>query len=143
MAIENRDYTSVMIKKSTKQQLDALKGGKSISYSKVIENLIQQTGGTIIEDVITIPPAIAFTLKYWNKENNKTNILDITFGDLMNCDVGEVFMAESNPEGYDWVNSSAKVLAKDGADVILKVTEVNCKDGKFSSVKSVVHLQLF
>lgn len=141
MAIENNKYTSVMIKKTTKEQLDQLKIGKSISYSKVIENLIQQTGGTIIEDVITIPPAVAFTLKYWDKNNSKT--LDITFGDLMKCDVGEVFTAESNPEGYDWVNSSAKVLAKDGADVILRVTEVNCKDGKFSSVKSVVHLQLF
>ena len=68
--------------------------------------------------------------------------MDITFGDLMNCDVGEVFTAESNPEGYDWVNSSAKVLAKDGADVILKVTEVNCTDGKFSSVKRTFQIPL-
>ena len=144
MAIENNEYTSVMIKNETKQQLEMLKGGKNISYSKVIENLIQQTGGVIVEDVITIPSPVAFTLKYWNDDTNESDSLDVTFGDLLNVRPNDMFRVyDKHPVGYNWVNSSALVIGRTGNDVILKVVETACTDGKFSSVESVVHIQLF
>lgn len=141
MVIENDKFTSVMIKKSTKDKLDQCKQGKSISYSKVIENLLEQTGGVIVEDVITIEPAVALSLKYWDENTSK--VLDITFGDLANAKVNDMFKPVSVPEGANWVNSSAKVLATDGSDVILKVVETSCKGGKFSGIESVVHIKLF
>ena len=42
------DFTTIQITKDLKQKLDLIKGGKNIKYNDLIENLLQQLGGTYV-----------------------------------------------------------------------------------------------
>lgn len=132
-------YTSIMVTKEVKQKLDLSKGLNNLSYTKIIEKLLEQSGGAIVEDVVEIQrEQTAFTLKYFDEQgNNKIN--DVSYLDLKNAKRGDVFTVTDKPVGTGWVNSRAKVLVKDGCTVVLLVEEFTVRD----SVKSLVHVELF
>lgn len=132
-------YKSIQITENTKQKLDLCKGINNLSYNNIIENLLAQSGGTIVEDVITITREhTAFILKYFdNMENCKTR--DVTFKDLHDSKPGDVFKVIEEPIGDGWVNSKATVINKLGSMVILLVEEFNDD----TCIKSVVHVELF
>ena len=63
------EFTTIQITKDLKQKLDLMKGEKNIKYNDLIENLLQQAGGTYVDDVITITrDTTALSLKYWQTE---------------------------------------------------------------------------
>ena len=133
------EYTSIQIGKDIKQKLDLCKGINNNSYNTIIAKLLEQSGGVIVEDVVEIQrEQVAFTLKYFdNNDNNK--IRDITYLELANAKVGEVFTVIDYPVGEGWLNSKATVLVKDGYTVILLVEEFD----ENSCIKTVVHVELF
>lgn len=139
---ETNNYVSMSISRETKELLNKIRGDKNISYSKIIQNLIEQTGGVIVDDVLEIQrEKVAFTLKFWNETSNK--VRDVSFYDLRGVPVGTVFYVVDEPVGESWVNSSAKVLAKDGENVILLMTETSNQHGVLHTVETVVHVCLF
>lgn len=136
-----RRFTSIRVSHETKQKLDLCKGLNNYTYDRIIEKLLEQSGGAIVEDTIEIQrEQVAFSLKYWNEEISVTK--DITYSDLAKSSVGEVFKAVDVPEGDNWVNSSAEVLVKKSDDMVLLVQE-NSFNGTYSSIKSIVHIVLF
>lgn len=136
------DFTSLSVSKKTKEMLMKVKGDKNISYSKIIQNLIEESGGVIVEDVVTIQrEKVAFTLKYWNDET--TRVYDVTYADLASDDIGTMYIAENNPRGDSFVNSRAEIVYKDYNDVLLMVEEVKRENDEVSRLKSVVHVYLF
>ena len=136
------EFTTIQIKKDVKQRLDLVKGENRLNYNTIIEKLLEQSGGRIVEDVITIKrEQIAFTLKYWDNERQINN--DVSYVDLSKSKIGDEFIACENPTGDKWVNSGAKVVARDGDEIILIAEEVNFDAGEVSSFKSVVHVSLF
>jgi len=142
------EFTTIQISKETKQKLDLMKGENNLSYNKLIENLLQQAGGTYVEDVITIQrDNVALSLKYWETVTggmNNVMIYDVTFQEIKHSPVGAVFTANADVDkSLDFVNSVAEVVAKNGDDVILLVKEFSCVNGSVSSVSSVVHVNLF
>ena len=138
------EFTTIQIKKSLRDKLDLVKGENNLSYNQIVEKLLQQSGGVIVEDTIEVGrEQVALSLKYWDNLN-RTKVTDITYGDLANTVVGMTYVAEEFPDtDLEFINSTAKVMANDGSDVILLVEESSCRKGKVSSIKSVVHICLF
>ena len=138
------EFTTIQIKKSLRDKLDLVKGENNLSYNQIVEKLLQQSGGTIVEDTIEVGrEQVALSLKYLDNTAN-TKIRDITFRELASASVGDVFSVVDSPLSVnDWVMSKAKVMAKENADVILLVEEISNDDGRVSSIKSVVHIALF
>lgn len=140
------DFTTIQITKDLKEKLDLMKGGKNIKYNDLIENLLQQHGGTYVEDVITITrDSTALSLKYWQTDNPaNTMFYDISFQELKIEPVGTVFSANPDPDNtIDFINSTAEICFKSGDDVVLLVKEISCSDGVIDSVGSIVHINLF
>lgn len=138
------DYTSIQISKDTKEKLDLCKGLNNLSYNKIIERLLEQSGGVIVEDVVEIQrEQTAFSLKYWDS-SGVNKIRDISYAELKESRVDMDFEIDVEPaKDVDFVNAWATVKAIDGSDVILLVSEVSRRDGVVSSIKSVVHISLF
>lgn len=147
------DFTTIQIRKETKQKLDLMKAENKESYDKLIQNLLSQTGGAFVEDVITVNrDRVAMSLKYWEIDAPKTDSnqktknfksYDITFQELKMEPVGTTFTANPQPADDNFINSVARIVAKDGDDVILLVKEVSFINKKYDAVSSVVHVNLF
>ena len=138
------EFTTIQIKKSLRDKLDLVKGENNLSYNQIVEKLLQQSGGVIVEDTVEVGrEQVALSLKYLDNTAN-TKIRDITFRELASASVGDVFSVVDSPLSVnDWVMSKAKVMAKENADVILLVEEISNDGGRVSSIKSVVHIALF
>lgn len=148
-----KDITTIQIHKETKQKLDLMKAENRESYDRLIQNLLQQTGGVFVEDVITVNrDTVAMSLKYWEIEspnfderNNGKNFksYDITFQELKIEPVGTTFTANPQPTDDNFINSVARIVAKEGDDVLLLCREISCIDGEVDSISSVAHINLF
>lgn len=138
------EFTTIQIRKDTKQKLDLMKAENKNSYDKLIQNLLSQAGGSFVEDVITVNhDKVAMSLKYWEHDNSNVKINDITFYDLRVKPVGTVFTANPSPSGSDYVNCVAEIVARRGDDVVLLVKEFGCVAGVVDVISSVVHVNLF
>ena len=146
------DFTTIQIRKETKQKLDLMKAENKESYDKLIQNLLSQTGGVFVDDVITIQrEKVALSLKYWELANVEGEHMDsanfhtydITFKDLREKMIGAMFTANANPASDNFVNSVATLVAREGDNVILLVKEISCRNGNMDSISSVVHVNLF
>lgn len=138
------EFTTIQITKSLRDKLDLVKGENNLTYNQIVEKLLQQSGGTVVEDTIEIArEQVAFSLKYWDNQDHH-KVRDITFGELASARIGDVFTVVDNPlSNMDWINSKARVMAKENDDVILLVEEISNDAGRISSIKSVVHICLF
>ncbi len=133
------EFTTIQITKEVRDKLDLCKGTNNLSYNDIVEKLLQQSGGVIVEDTIEIGrEQVAFSLKYFDGDGG-SKVRDITFRDLAAASVGDWFFVTDSVVGNDWVNSRARVVSKDSMDVILLVEEFTSS----SSIKSVVHVELF
>lgn len=138
------EFTTIQIKKSLRDKLDLVKGENNLTYNQIVEKLLEQSGGVIVEDTVEVGrEQVALSLKYWDN-TGAIKMHDITYGDLANTVVGMTYVAEEFPDNrWDYVNSTAKVISVDSADVVLLVEESSCSKGKVSSIKSLVHVALF
>ena len=139
------DFTTIQIRKETKQKLDFMKNENKSSYDNLIQNLLEQVGGTWVDDVITINrEATALTLNYLETGTNKTMKYDISYQELKIEPVGTVFTANPEPNtDTGFVGSVAEIVFKKGDDVLLLVKELHYHDGVLDSLSSVVHVNLF
>ena len=138
------EFTTIQIKKSLRDKLDLVKGENNLTYNQIVEKLLQQSGGVIVEDTVEVGrEQVALSLKYLDNTAN-TKIRDVTFRELASANVGDVFSVVDSPlSANDWVMSKAKVMAKENNDVILLVNEISDNGGRISGIKSVVHVALF
>ena len=148
------EFTTIQIRKETKQKLDLMKAENRESYDRLIQNLLSQTGGVFVEDVITVNrDTVAMSLKYWEIESPKTfderktgnnfKSYDITFQELKIEPVGTTFTANPQPTDNNFLKRVARIVAKEGDDVILLCREITYIHGKWDSVSSVAHINLF
>lgn len=145
------EFTTIMISQETKQKLDYLKAENKTSYDKLLNKLISESGGSHVDDVITIQrDSTALSLKYWEiittmDHTNTANFTsyDVTFQELKVEPVGTVFTANPHPCPDNFVNSIAEIVYRKGDDVILLVKELSCINGVVDSISSVVHVNLF
>ena len=136
------EFTTIQVRKETKTKLDLVKGENNNSYNDIIEKLLAQSGGIIVDDVVEIKrEQVAFTLKYWNEDTQK--ILHVTYLELSNTHVGDKFIAEEFPSGDKFFNSSAEVILKAENEVLLKVEEVKRHKSKLENFQHILHVSLF
>ena len=143
----SEEYTNIRIKKSSKDKMKVLQSVSGLTYSEIIEKLITGMGGMIQEDIITIQrEQVAFTLNYW--DNDKTIKKDVTYWDLHNSDVGDIFKItfdEDLPDNY--ITSFAEVISKEydthNQSVVLKMCNLKVENRKPDLLTNISHILLF
>ena len=136
------EFTTIQISKDVKQKLDLVKGENNNTYNMIIEKLLKQSAGTIVDDTIEIArEQVAFSLKYLSDTEQK--IRDVTYHEIANMRIGDKVTAWDSPTADNYVNSSVRVLAKYGDDVILLLEDVSFSNGRLSTMTSVIHVVLF
>ena len=143
----SEEYTNIRIKKSSKDKMKVLQSVSGLTYSEIIEKLITGMGGMIQEDIITIQrEQVAFTLNYW--DNDKTIKKDVTYWDLHNSDVGDIFKItfdEDLPDNY--ITSFAEVISKEydthNQSVVLKMSNLKVENRKPDLLTNISHILLF
>ena len=138
--------TTIQISKENKRKLSKLKHNDNITFDDVITGLLNDYGGTLIEDVSTInSDAVALQLTYL-KGNNQGRIKtkDVLFSDLKASSVGDTFVAYTPEVETDFMNQTAEVVYRKGNDVVLlvKTFTVDVKGNRFVD-KEIVHFMLF
>ena len=141
------EYTTVRIKKSSLDLLNKLKGENG-SVANVVEHLIEMIDGCTIEDIIEIKrDAIAIQLEYVTFDGKGNfiaqSVYNITFDELRNCKVGDMFYANSNPADDTYMNDSAEVIFADDRSVLVRVTETVKTDKGFQTIVHMEHVDLF
>ena len=138
------EYTTIRITKQLKDKLDVLKSVNGDSYNDIIEKILEeQKIGTTVDDVITLDAdSVAISLKYLDDENSVYK--DITFKELKNSKVGDVFYANKSPNNQkDFINSVAEVMAIKGDDMALLVKQMSVTNGNLDVLTNLVHVKLF
>ena len=146
--MNNKDYSSLTLKKETKEKLNEFKGDNS--YEKAIDMLLQNTGGVLLSDIEEIKrPQVAFeltTIEYCGNEDN----LDIygryyspvTFEELANSKVGDEFESPYPNLAYNY-KEWAEIIFKDDISVFVRVySEYDRPDCKDKDIH-LLHIQLF
>lgn len=141
------DYTTVRIKKSSLIKIDKMKGDKG-SVADVIEKLLSTVEGCQIDDIVEVKrETVAIPLEYTTfDENNDFKVqqyYDVTFQELKNSKVGDLFYANPNPSDDKYMNEIAEVLFVDGRSVLVRVTEEVKTANGVSSVVHIEHIDLF
>ena len=140
------EFTTIQVTKDVRNKLDVKKSATGKKYNDVIEDLLENAGGSVVNDVITINrDTTALSLKFWEVDNPASSkFYDITFQELKVEPVGTKFTANDTlAKDTDYVNSNAEIVYRKGDDVILLVEEVSFLDGVFNKINSVVHVNLF
>ena len=136
------EFTTIQITKEVKQKLDLVKGENNNTYNTIIEKLLKQSCGVVVEDTLEIArEQVAFTLKYISDTEQK--IRDVTYYELANMRVNDVITAWDSPVASSYVNSSVRLMAKFNDDVVLLLEDVSCNNGNVSRLKSLIHVVLF
>ena len=79
----------------------------------------------------------------FDKKNIKSSVFEVTFNDLRQSKVGDMFYANPNPSDKKYMNEVAEVLFVDGRSAMVRVTEI-IKDGRIESSEThLVHVDLF
>ena len=143
MVVFMSEFTTIRIKKETREKIDKLRG--NITTSDYLEDIINEIGGVKIDDVTEIKrDAIAEVLDfvdYNNPANNRRYA--ICFQELKSSRVRDVYTAERNPTSQHYMNMEAEVLFKDDISVVLRVIE-SAVDGSTKLINTrLVHIDLF
>lgn len=141
------DYTTVRIKKSSLEKINKMKGADG-SVADVIEKLLDTVDGCHIDDVLEVKrDTVAIPLEYtvFDKKGNfkAQDIYDVTFNDLRQSKVGDLFCANPNPSDEKYMNDMAEVLFVDDRSALVRVTEVSKSGRRVSSNIHLEHVDLF
>ena len=139
------DYTTVRIRKASLEKINKMKGEDG-SVAEVIENLLKTVDGCNIDDVIEVKrDNVAIPLEYtiFDKNDIKASVFEVTFQDLRQSKVGDVFYANPNPSDKKYMNDIAEVLFVDARSALVRVTEIVKNGRNESSVTHLEHIDLF
>ena len=139
------DYTTVRIRKASLEKINKMKGEDG-SVAEVIEKLLETVDGCNIDDVIEVKrDNVAIPLEYtiFDKNDIKASVFEVTFQDLRQSKVGDVFYANPNPSDKKYMNDIAEVLFVDARSALVRVTEIVKNGRNESSVTHLEHIDLF
>ena len=139
------DYTTVRIRKTSLEKINKMKGEDG-SVAEVIEKLLETVDGCNIDDVIEVKrDNVAIPLEYtiFDKNDIKASVFEVTFQDLRQSKVGDMFYANPNPSDKKYMNDIAEVLFVDARSALVRVTEIVKNGRNESSVTHLEHIDLF
>lgn len=140
---DKNNYTTIRIKESSRQKLDLIRQGTDLTFSDIIENLLQHYGGVVTDDVENISrERIALELRYTDFKSDFA-FYEITFAELHDVHVGQTFHAKANPSAESYTNEFAEVIWMNTESVLLRVTEVVVEHGKMNKFVKVININLF
>ena len=137
--------TTIKIKNDTKEKLEALKK-EGQTYDQLLQSLIQHEPGANINDVTEISrEKIAFEVEHTtlNKNNEiiKTNGYNVSYYELSQSEVGNIFEIQNNDEYY--IHEKAEILYKDKISVFVRTSITTKSINEFSQDTELLHIQLF
>ena len=140
------EYCTVSLKPSTKEKLKLLKEVSGKSYDVILTEILGEDNGIEIEDVIKIDrEQNALILNYVEfGESDKTSSFVITYKMLKNDPIGTIYMGSENPNrNGEYVNGVCELIYRQRNDVILLMSDIHHRKGKFETIKTVLHFNVF
>ena len=138
-------FTTIQITTDVKKKLEKIKNEKKVRYNTILEHLLKEYGGVILDDVETIHrESVAFSLSYYELDNpTHVKSLPVSFRDLESAKVGDYFIANTDPSDANHVNWRAEIVSKVEYDVIILLTELKYINGHLDKKTRILHVNLF
>lgn len=139
---------SIPVTKKIKEEIMKAKG--DMTYNDFFKKILKEKEGAIIDDINEVKrPQTAITIEYIGLGGNmdalhpyQTNEYHISFDDLKNSQVGDVFHVEDDNYEY-YTEESAEVVFKDKDTCLLRVKiETNTPEA-YRKEYEMVHIELF
>lgn len=135
-------YTTIRIKEDSRKKLEKIRQGTDLTFSDIIENLLQTVPGTTQQIEEIKRETIAISLVYSNFKETIQKY-DITFHQLKHAKTGDMFYANSEPEDEYYLNTTAEVLTVDDVSSIVRIVEVFISEEGCSHEVSTVNVEFF
>lgn len=136
------EYTTIRISKKTKNNLDKLKGNRSIKYDAIIGELLKRNGGLVANDVIKLErEPVALTLRYITPKTE--DFLEITYRDLRDSNVGDWFKIEPQANDSECFFNEALVVYHSDDVVALMVRTVETDQNNTNTDIEFIDIRLF
>jgi len=136
-------YTTIRIKESSRKKLELLREGTGLTLSDIIEKLLLDVGGTIIDDITNISrDNTAFTLQYYDFDTKEVTYRDVSFQELRLSKVGDKITPQPNPSQHHQIEI-AEILYVDESSVFVRINETVTGESQNISLQELLHIDLF
>lgn len=141
--MSDRDnHTTIRVKNEVRDKLKAMQEGTDLTLSDIIDNCLAHVEGTVVPDTENVyRETIAYDLQYSDENNSKVKY--ISFRDVANSEVGDIFSANTNITAKEYTNESAEVIFKDADSVILRLTQTIVEEENTLKLNNIIHISLF
>ena len=124
-----------------KEKLRKMQSGTDLTLSDIISNCLDHVEGTVENDTENIyREQIAYDLQYYDNDSSKVKY--ITFRDCQNCEIGDVFNANTDITAEEYSNETAEVIFKDADSVVLRLTQTVIEQDNQRKFNNIIHILL-
>ena len=140
--MSNRDkHTTIRVRNEVAEKLRKMQSGTDLTLSDIISNCLDHVEGTVENDTENIyREQIAYDLQYYDDDSSKVKY--ITFRDCQNCEVGDVFNANTDITAEEYSNETAEVIFKDADSVVLRLTQTVIEQDNQRKFNNIIHISL-
>lgn len=140
--MSNRDkHTTIRVKNEVADKLRKIQAGTDLTLSDIISNCLDHVEGTVENDTENIyREQIAYDLQYYDNDSSKVKY--ITFRDCQNCEIGDVFNANTDITAEEYSNETAEVIFKDADSVVLRLTQTVIEQDNQRKFNNIIHISL-
>ena len=140
--MSNRDkHTTIRVKNEVADKLRKIQAGTDLTLSDIISNCLDHVEGTVENDTENIyREQIAYDLQYYDDDSSKVKY--ITFRDCQNCEIGDVFNANTDITAEEYSNETAEVIFKDADSVVLRLTQTVIEQDNQRKFNNIIHISL-
>ena len=140
--MSNRDkHTTIRVRNEVAEKLRKMQSGTDLTLSDIISNCLDHVEGTVENDTENIyREQIAYDLQYYDDDSSKVKY--INFRDCQNCEVGDVFNANTDITAEEYSNETAEVIFKDADSVVLRLTQTVIEQDNQRKFNNIIHISL-
>ena len=140
--MSNRDkHTTIRVRNEVAEKLRKMQSGTDLTLSDIISNCIAHVEGSVEDDTENVfREQVAYDLQYYDDDSSKVKY--ITFRDCQNCEVGDVFNANTDITAEEYSNETAEVIFKDADSVVLRLTQTLIEQDNQRKFNNIIHISL-
>ena len=140
--MSNRDnHTTIRVRNEVAEKLRKMHSGTDLTLSNIISNCLDHVEGTVENDTENIyREQVAYDLQYYDDDSSKVKY--ITFRDCQNCEIGDVFNANTDITAEEYSNETAEVIFKDADSVVLRLTQTVIEQDNQRKFNNIIHISL-
>ena len=140
--MSDRDnHTTIRVKNEVRDKLKAMQEGTDLTLSDIISQCLAHVEGTVVPDTENIyRETIAYDLQYYDE--NASKVKYISFRDVVNSEVGDIFNANTDITAKEYTNEIAEVIFKDADSAVLRLTQTIVEEDNIMKFNNIIHISL-